>query len=97
MGTSVVWGRAGLLALTSLMARDTGNIQLRAQVDVLVEDLLRFYDVKHPFGFQTLRVSEENELRWVDHPGFLDGATGIALSLLLTNVEKNSNWQWLFI
>lgn len=97
MGPSFNWGRAGLLSLTYHMAQDTQNLKLLKEVDILETDLKRFYSPSHPFGFQTIHTPQLDEYRWVDHPGLLDGATGVILSLMNVQAKQGMNWPRLFL
>jgi lantibiotic modifying enzyme len=97
MGTSFLWGRAGLLALTCQMAQETHHPTLFKQMDILADGLKRFYDPSHPFGFQTVHVSNTGHYQWVDHPGLLNGAVGIALSLLMEHSKSQANWSKIFL
>lgn len=97
MGTTFDWGRAGLLALTYHMAKDTRNPSLLQQVDTLEYDLKRFYHPSHPFGFQAVQVTDSEQYRWINHPGLINGTVGIALSLLLNHFEAKMEWSKLFL
>lgn len=97
MGPAFFWGRAGLLALTYHMAQDTGHPVLLKQVGYLENDLKNFYHPSHLFGFQTIHVAEPEDYRWIDHPGLLNGAVGIALALLLVHSQEEVIWTRIFL
>lgn len=97
MGPTFFWGRAGLLALTYHMAQDTGHPVLLKQIDYLENDLKRFYHPSHVFGFQTIHVAEQEDYHWIDHPGLLNGAIGIALALLLVHSQEEIMWPRIFL
>lgn len=97
MGTSFMHGRAGVLATVYRMAQDTQNPLLWKQVNLLEEDLKKFYRPLTPFGFQAVDVTETGEYRWIDDPGIFSGAAGIALSLLLVQNRPSQNWDRAFL
>jgi hypothetical protein len=97
VGPSFFWGRAGLLALTYHMAQDTGHPLLLKQVDHLEQDLKRFYHVSHPFGFQTVHISETSQYSWVNHPGLVNGSVGVVLALLLSHFKQDISWSRIFL
>ncbi|CAM04224.1 lanthionine synthetase-like protein [Saccharopolyspora erythraea NRRL 2338] len=68
-------GRAGALHLTSVLAHDTGDARLVAQLPRLAERVLDLPTPEHPFRFARENTSSRPRL------GFLDGAAGIALAL----------------
>ncbi|MCE5316117.1 MAG: lanthionine synthetase C family protein [Parachlamydia sp.] len=95
IATSLTHGRAGLLAITDRMAKETGNFFLKEQVRVLEQDLLMFFNSQHTFGFRMAAFDGglEPPYRWVDSPFFLDGSAGIALSLLSMHSYRALKWQ----
>lgn len=97
IGTTINRGRAGLLALTYHMARDTKNPLFLEEVDVLEHELKCFYHHSHPFGFQNIGTAELDEQCWINHPGLLNGSAGIALSLLLSHSEEDMDWCRIFL
>lgn len=80
---SFAFGKAGLLAVTYRMAKLTDSGQLMKRAASLEQNLKNLYSPTHPFGFQSINHLPTNETQWLNEPGILDGATGIALSLLL--------------
>ena len=97
MGPSFSAGRAGVLALTSHMFYDMDLPIIQDKLQYLKNDLKRFYSPHHPFGFQTVNVTPFDEYQWIDDPGLLDGAVGMALSLLLTENKNNDLWTRIFL
>jgi lantibiotic modifying enzyme len=98
IGPSFISGRAGLLVVTSQMARLTGNPVFHEQIPLLTEDLTRFYSPDHRFGFQTAYyTTEDDQYHWIDHPGLWEGAIGIALSLLMASQKESKEWQIIFL
>ena len=86
-------GSAGLLWLTSRMARDCTDPDLRAglAVDALIEEVLAQYDPSAPFGF---RYTAQHAIVAPDRPGFLEGAAGIALVLTGHAVAASPSTGW---
>lgn len=96
IGTSFGYGRAGHLAVAYRMYRDTNNPQLKSYLVDLENGLKRYYDPNSTFGFKAVSFSEKNEYMWIDDPGLLNGASGIALSLLQTQQNADQEWDRIF-
>jgi hypothetical protein len=87
-------GTAGLLRIAVRFARDTGSAALTAGAEGLVTDLLDHHEPASLLGFRTV---EPGGVR-VDQPGLLDGAAGVALTLLATGPdEPDPSWDRLFL
>ncbi|MGY1694613.1 lanthionine synthetase C family protein [Geodermatophilus sp. SYSU D00814] len=86
-------GVAGLLHITTRFAEDTGLPAFRqAQADLLAE-LMTAYEPGSLLGFRNV---EPGDVR-VEHPGVLDGAPGVALSLLAAAGPAPATWDRLFL
>jgi lantibiotic modifying enzyme len=82
-------GWAGLLHIATLMARDTGDDGLAATARRLASEIVRRFDSEAPFGYRYWADG-----KGADQPGFLTGATGIALALLaFTDGRVTSGWD----
>ncbi|MEU3521600.1 lanthionine synthetase C family protein [Streptomyces sp. NPDC006654] len=77
--TGLCHGWAGLLRITQLMARDTGEPDLHSQLGTLADAVMRRFRPETPFGF-ALSTPGEAHLA-ADRAGFLEGAAGTALAL----------------
>lgn len=97
MGPTFAFGRAGLLAIVLRMNQATNNWTLSKKAQYLEQDIKRFYSPAHPFGFQSVDSEPPNLYRWVDDPGLVNGATGIALSLLSAQGQDDSMWDRIFL
>lgn len=97
LGPTFSTGRAGLLALTSAMSKETQHCLLVKQVEDLSRDLKRFYSPSHPFGFQTVGVDASEQYHWIDHPGLLNGSVGVVLSLLYGHYQQEMDWCRIFL
>jgi hypothetical protein len=86
-------GLAGLVQIASRFARDTRSPELAARVDGLVAELLGAYEPETLLGFRNV---EPGGVR-VDQPGLLDGAPGIALTLLTADANGEPTWDRLFL
>jgi lantibiotic biosynthesis protein len=86
-------GLAGLVQIADRFARDTGSAELAASVDGLVAELLGAYEPGSLLGFRNV---EPGGVR-VDQPGLLDGAPGIALTLLAADTDGDPAWDRLFL
>jgi hypothetical protein len=86
-------GVAGLLQITSRFYQDTGLPELRQGTAVLIRQLMLAHRAESLLGYQDI----EPGLRYVDDPGLLDGAAGIALTLLAASSAKAPVWDRLFL
>ena len=86
-------GLAGLVQIAARFARDTRSPELAASVDGLVAELLGAYEPETLLGFRNV---EPGGVR-VDQPGLLDGAPGIALTLLTAGADGEPTWDRLFL
>ncbi|MGI5269162.1 lanthionine synthetase C family protein [Nonomuraea sp. CA-218870] len=84
-------GWAGLLHLTRLVARDADDAELAGAADRLAVRALDLYDPQAPFGF---RAATQRHGTSVDLPGFLEGATGIALALHAYAGDRPAESGW---
>lgn len=77
-------GKAGILALTYRMGKLTNNGLFMRYAQTLENELKKLYNPSHPFGFQFIvpRGQTREQMKKFNEPGFLDGAIGIALTLL---------------
>ena len=85
-------GWSGLLQISSRMAADTGDVAFRNAADRLAGQVLAGWDPAAPFGF---RYRQAAGLGWVDRPGFLEGAAGIALALhtYASSAPPRTDWD----
>jgi hypothetical protein len=86
-------GVAGLLQITLRFAADTGRPLFTAAAEELTDQLLAAFDPRRPVGF----CSVEPGGIQVDQPGLLDGAAGVALSLLAAAGGPDPAWDRLFL
>lgn len=96
IGTSFNYGRAGHLAVTQRMTKDTRNPFLQKSLQDLEYGLKKFYNPDSAFGFRSVSFSKTNDYIWVDDPGLFNGATGIALSLLNEHLNFDKTWDRIF-
>lgn len=86
-GPMLCHGIAGLLMITLEMAQEDGCKDLFPRVDQLQKILLSDYDPNALFGFKD---KDHNNIE-KDNPGFLEGSTGILLTLL-SIPDYNTKW-----
>ncbi|MEU6389312.1 lanthionine synthetase C family protein [Streptomyces sp. NPDC046939] len=86
-------GVAGLLHITLRFAHDTELDIFRAASVALVDQLIASYDPARPLGFANI----EPDGRQVDQPAVLDGAAGVALTLLAAATDREPVWDRLFL
>ncbi|MDR9857743.1 lanthionine synthetase C family protein [Paenibacillus sp. VCA1] len=77
MTPSFCHGLAGLLHLSNFVYNLSGNEEAALFSDRVAGKLIRMFDESLPFGYQDLEDAVS-----IDNPGLLQGAVGIALSLL---------------
>jgi hypothetical protein len=85
-------GLAGLLAVTLRFAVDTGLPDLAAAAQTLTAELVSQFDAEALLGYRNV---EPGDVR-VDQPGLLDGAAGVALTLL-TAAGAPATWDRAFL
>ena len=90
-GPSLCHGIAGLLLITYQMAQEEEGSDLLIQVNYLQEMLDVFYQKEHLFGFQDVEPSKKGGYVQIDNPGFLEGASGILLTLYYLELERESS------
>lgn len=86
-------GVAGLLQITLRFARDTGERLFTEAAIELTEQLLDLHAPEHPLGYYSLEPGGNR----VDQPGLLDGAPGVALTLLAAATDVPPAWDRLFL
>ena len=86
-------GVAGLLAITLRFAHDTGSEELAAHSRTLAGQILEHYQPESLLGFRNLETSGSE----IDQPGLLDGAPGVALTLLAAAADAEPTWDRLFL
>lgn len=91
-GPGLCHGIAGLLAVTCEMAREPECSDLQSNVETLHQILLTYYNPEHPFGFQDVEPCLSGGYALVNKPGFLEGSTGVLLTLL-TVKDTQSRWH----
>jgi lantibiotic modifying enzyme len=82
-------GVAGVLQISLRFAQDTGEDVFVAAAANFTEMLLGHYDTSRQFGYGSL--TEDGSLS--DEPGLLDGAAGVALTLLAAGAGVTPDWD----
>ena len=86
-------GVAGLLEITLRFWADTGMPVFSQGASDLVDQLIDAYEPGSILGYR----SEESGGRLVDNAGLLDGAQGVALTLLASTSEVDPYWDRIFL
>ncbi|MBV9617103.1 MAG: hypothetical protein JO031_16745, partial [Ktedonobacteraceae bacterium] len=86
-------GYAGLLAICLRFAQNTDSPIIREQIPRLVEQVLQTCSPEYPLGVR----DEEQRGNFVDDPGFLTGAIGVALTLLAAATPVEPAWNRLLL
>lgn len=86
---SLCHGVAGLLMVCLRLAQDEPDSPLQNHVSSLTEQILDLFDPEAPLCFR----DEEQPGVFVDDPGFLTGAAGVALTLLAAATPVAPSWD----
>ncbi|MGW0905744.1 lanthionine synthetase C family protein [Streptomyces sp. NPDC002853] len=86
---SLCHGVAGLLMVCLRLAQDDPDSPLRDHVSALTEQITDLFDPEAPLCFR----DEEQPGVFVDDPGFLTGAAGVALALLAAATPVAPTWD----
>jgi len=86
-------GVAGLLQVVLRFAHDTGQASFAGAAAELVDQLLVAYDPERPLGYASLEPGDHP----VDRADLLDGAPGVAMTLLAAATNIEPSWDRLFL
>ncbi|QBD82872.1 lanthionine synthetase [Ktedonosporobacter rubrisoli] len=86
-------GVAGQLAICLRFAHETNSTIVHQHIPRLTSQILNEFNPCHPAGFRDL----EQEDNWVDDPGLLTGAVGVALTLLAASTSIEPTWHRIFL
>jgi hypothetical protein len=86
-------GVAGLLQIVLRFAHDTGVAAFANAAAELVDQLLAAYEPERPLGYASLEPGSNP----VDRAGLLDGAPGVAMTLLAAATDAEPTWDRLFL
>jgi lantibiotic modifying enzyme len=87
-------GLSGMMQSCLRMYHDTGYERLLPFIHKLSEELLSMYDSSTLFGFQDRRYAHEDAY---DNPLLLEGAPGVALTLLALSQPTLPSWDQFFL
>lgn len=82
-------GLAGLLQATLRFAHDTDDPRFAAEAETLTRRLLDMVDPERPYLF----TAPDGPGSVADRPGLLDGAAGVALTLLAAATDVEPEWD----
>ncbi|MFI7453119.1 lanthionine synthetase C family protein [Nonomuraea sp. NPDC049714] len=101
-GPGLCHGLAGVLLICGKFATRAGSAAARAALERLVDRLLGGCDPSHPLivrDYKPQMAGEPGSVlaaspdgAWIDHPGLLDGAAGVALALLSVAERVPPRW-----
>jgi hypothetical protein len=86
-------GMAGLLQIVLRFQRDAGSAAWAAAATELVDQLLAAYEPQRLLGYASVEAGSNP----VDRAGLLDGASGIAMTLLAAATDVEPTWDRLFL
>ena len=95
-GPTFCHGIAVLLTITTIMAQETHDEDLKEKVTQLEALLLGYYNEQFPFGFRDLERMRGGGYAQLDRIGILEGATGVLLSLLSVHTPSR-HWRLPFL
>jgi hypothetical protein len=84
---AICHGTAGLLQISLRFFHDTHDAEFSDQVALLTSELLDAFDPEHAFGFVNPESDDPN------NPFLLDGAAGVAATLLAVATEVPPTWD----
>ncbi len=87
---TICHGQAGLLHICLRFAHATRNPTIMQHIPVLLNTILEVFSVEHPLGF---RDWEKPPHIYVDQPGWLTGAPGVAMVLLAAVTGITPQWD----
>lgn len=87
----VCHGVSGLLLTTDLMSAEPGCEALKEHIPFLKEQLFEYYHEQAPFKFYDYEYAQQKQIP-ISKAGFLEGVTGILLTLLSLDYPK-LNWH----
>ena len=82
-------GLAGILIIAKLMALEEGGEALAPNIEDLEDQIVSSYNPAAPFGFEDPERDQHPQRSKMSVPGYLEGTTGILLSLLPLTKTKN--------
>ena len=88
-GSGLCHGQAGLLQICMRFAKDTNDAVLKERCDLLLSELLDYYDEKLLLGF----TCPDSSGKPLDKPGLLEGAAGVVLAILSTVGQCKPTWD----
>lgn len=86
-------GVAGLLQIVLRFANDSDQDFLTLMATDLTQELLNHFEPNTPAGFRDLLQDGSK----VDDIGILEGATGVALTLLAAVTDIEPSWDRMFL
>ncbi|WP_242678249.1 lanthionine synthetase C family protein [Neochlamydia sp. AcF84] len=92
LGPMLCHGISGLLLITHTMAQEEGCGDLFSKVNELKQILFSSYDPEAPFGFKDIEFCSQGGQAEVSKAGFLEGTTGVLLTLLSLSYPT-SKWH----
>ena len=86
-------GIAGLLQIALRFANDTGQRCFVEMARELTQELLDLFEPNSPLGFRDIEQGGDR----IDNPGLINGATGVALTLLAASTKQEPVWDRMFL
>jgi hypothetical protein len=90
-GPSLCHGISGLLLITHEMAQEEGCEDLAFKIEELKTLLLTYSRPEAPWGFKDVELCRFGKFCEINKPGFLEGASGVLLTLLSL---ENPTLKW---
>lgn len=88
-------GVAGLLTICLHFSHEAKSLNVQEHISPLVTQIIDVFNPTFPFGFRDIEgtnVSPEGIVS-VDHPGWIEGAAGVALALLAAATSVPPTWD----
>ncbi|MEK4114767.1 lanthionine synthetase C family protein [Paenibacillus sp. FSL W8-0919] len=94
---SLCHGLSGLLLMCLRMGSSTKDPGIEPLIDQLMAGLLQRFDSSSPLGYKDAEPGTANRMRWLTKAGLLEGAAGIAATLLDVGKAEPSDWDYLLM
>lgn len=97
--SSFCHGKAGFLQILIRMYKDTNDDIFKEPIGYLACEIIKQYDNSLAFGYHDIEPNSgiANKKQYVNKPGLLEGAIGVALSLMSLKRTSEPTWDSAFL
>ncbi|MGG3508081.1 lanthionine synthetase C family protein [Paenibacillus lautus] len=94
---SLCHGLSGLLLMSWRMRNFTKDPAIKPLIDQLMTRLLQRFDSSTPLGYKDAEPGAANTMRWLTKAGLLEGAAGIAATLVSVGEAEHNDWDYMLM